>query len=113
MSQIVDISLSEISCVFQMFTFVTSCCSPAFPPQYKRAPVFALYGMEVGVYRMLLSECFRVLCPSTVSKFRLEWNSPRTLHPIEDVVGKMIICPSMNINLLFVGGTSIFAKFLS
>ena len=67
MSQIADISLPEISCVFQMFTFVTSCCSPAFPPQYKRAPVFALYGMEVGVYRMLLSECFRVLCPSTVS----------------------------------------------
>ena len=67
MSQIVDISLPEISCVFQMFTFVTSCCSPAFPPQYKRAPVFALYGMQVGVYRMLLSECFRVLCPSTVS----------------------------------------------
>ena len=25
----------------------------------------------------------------------------------------MIICPSMNINLLFVGGASIFAKFLS
>ena len=27
----------------------------------------ALYGMEMGVYRMLLTECFRVLCPSTVS----------------------------------------------
>ena len=27
--------------------------------------------------------------------------------------GKMIICPAMNINLLFVGGASIFAKFLS
>ena len=28
-------------------------------------------------------------------------------------LGKMIICPAMNINLLFVGGASIFAKFLS
>ena len=36
-----------------MFTFVTSCCSPAFPPQYKRAPVFALYGMQV-----VCTECF-------------------------------------------------------
>ena len=27
--------------------------------------------------------------------------------------GNITICPSMNINLLFVGGASIFAKFLS
>ena len=35
----------------------------------------ALYGMEVGVYRMLLSECFRVLCPSTVSWKGIELGS--------------------------------------
>ena len=29
------------------------------------------------------------------------------------VVQYLIICPAMNINLLFVGGASIFAKFLS
>ena len=29
------------------------------------------------------------------------------------LTGNIIICPSMNINLLFVGGASIFAKFLS
>ena len=29
------------------------------------------------------------------------------------LLGKMIICPAMNINLLFVGGASIFARFLS
>ena len=30
-----------------------------------------------------------------------------------DLIGNITICPAMNINFLFVGGASIFAKFLS
>ena len=112
MSQIVDIFLPEISCVFQMFTFVTSCCSPAFPPQYKRAPVFALYGMQVGVYRMLLSECFRVLCPSTVSvnaTLCVEGQKSRT--NISPIPGNITISLFMNITMNQLGGASVIAIF--
>ena len=40
--------------------------------------------------------------------------APSIVHHAEIYLeGEMIICPYMNINLLFVGGASIFARFLS
>ena len=49
MSYIVDISLPEISCVFQMFTLSLPAAPLTFPPHNKRAPLNALYGVKVGV----------------------------------------------------------------
>ena len=68
MSYIVDISLPEISCVFQMFTFVTSCCSPHISTSQQKSSTECLIWCHSGCVRILPFDRLRGLCHSTVSK---------------------------------------------
>ena len=67
MSYIVDISLPEISCVFQMFTFVTSCCSPHISTSQQKSSTECLIWCQSGCVRILPFDRLRGLCHSTVS----------------------------------------------
>ena len=49
MSYIVDISIPEISCLFQMLLLSLPAAPLTFTPHNKRAPLNALYGVKVGV----------------------------------------------------------------
>ena len=66
-SYIVDISLPEISCVFQMFTFVTSCCSPHISTSQQKSSTECLIWCCSGCVRILPFDRLRGLCHSTVS----------------------------------------------
>ena len=66
-SYIVDISLPEISCVFQMFTFVTSCCSPHISTSQQKSSTECLIWCHSGCVRILPFDRLRELCLSTVS----------------------------------------------
>ena len=66
-SYIVDISLPEISCVFQMFTFVTSCCSPHISTSQQKSSTECLIWCHSGCVRILPFDTLRELCHSTVS----------------------------------------------
>ena len=66
-SYIVDISLPEISCVFQMFTFVTSCCSPHISTSQQKSSTECLIWCCSGCVRILPFDMLQGLCHSTVS----------------------------------------------
>ena len=66
-SYIVDISLPEISCVFQMFTFVTSCCSPHISTSQQKSSTECLIWCQSGCVRILPFDRLRGHCHSTVS----------------------------------------------
>ena len=66
-SYIVDISLPEISCVFQMFTFVTSCCSPHISTSQQKSSTECLIWCQSGCVRILPFDRLQGLCHSTVS----------------------------------------------
>ena len=68
MSYIVDISLPEISCLFQMFTFVTSCCSPHISTSQQKSSTECLIWCQSGCVRILPFDRLRGFCHSTVSK---------------------------------------------
>ena len=70
-SYIVDISLPEISCVFQMFTFVTSCCSPHISTSQQKSSTECLIWCRSGCVRILPFDTLRGLCHSTVSEVAL------------------------------------------
>ena len=79
-SYIVDISLPEISCVFQMFTFVTSCCSPHISTSQQKSSTECLIWCPSGCVRILPFDTLRGLCHSTVSYgcvffYWLSWKS--------------------------------------
>ena len=67
MSYIVEISLPEISCVFQMFTFVTSCCSPHISTSQQKSSIECLIWCQSWCVRILPFDRLRGLCHSTVS----------------------------------------------
>ena len=66
-SYIVDISLPEISCVFQMFTFVTSCCSPHISTSQQKSSTECLIWCQSGCVRILPFDRLREFCHSTIS----------------------------------------------
>ena len=67
MSYIVDISLPEISCLFQMFTFVTFCCSPHICTSQQKSSTECLIWCQSGCVRILQFDRLRGFCHSTVS----------------------------------------------
>ena len=74
--------------------------------------------VHLSIVLLLMDKCRSLL---NILVIILPQRAFKNLRPADgDVIcqfsnssGKMIICPTMNINLLFVGGASIFAKFLS
>ena len=78
-SYIVDISLPEISCVFQMFTFVTSYCSPHISTSQQKNSTECLIWCRSGCVRILPFDRLRELCLSTVSKDRCVKEIPHDL----------------------------------
>ena len=66
-SYILDISIPEISCVFQIFTFVTSCCSPHISTSQQKSSTECLIWCQSGCVRILPFDRLRGLCHSTVS----------------------------------------------